>query len=287
MLGIKASATGAAIAIEQGRIGVGTAGPETPIDSIGNIQTRSTSGTAYETRTRMVSTYYGAANNYASGGLEIDGVQAAVGYGLFGATRFYAGANTDATRGWAWKADGLLGVTTLAASGAQMVLNKAGYLGIGTIAPAVRLHVISATEQLRVGYDTSIYWNATTAATTGVTTFDAVGGTTPSFVFSDKVTFSTEVELDGDLNHDGTNIGFFGVAPTTRQTELTDELTTITCTAPGTPDYAIQDLVNIAGYGFVTKDEGNSVLKVIANLQTRVNELETKLTAYGLLQDAD
>jgi len=25
----------------------------------------------------------------------------------------------------------------------------------------------------------------------------------------------------------------------------------------------------------------------IANLQTRVNELETKLTAYGLLQDAD
>lgn len=71
------------------------------------------------------------------------------------------------------------------------------------------------------------------------------------------------------------------------QTELTDELTTITYTAPGTPDYAIQDLVNSSAYGFVTKDEGNTVLSVIANLQARVNGLETKLVALGLLADAD
>ncbi len=93
--------------------------------------------------------------------------------------------------------------------------------------------------------------------------------------------------IGGDLDHNGTNIGFFGVAPTTRQTELTDELTTITHTAPGTPDYAVQNLTNVAPYGFVSQDEGNTVLSVIANLQTRVNELETKLTAYGLLIDAD
>lgn len=103
----------------------------------------------------------------------------------------------------------------------------------------------------------------------------------------DKLIVGTEANIVGDLNHDGTNIGFFGVAPTTRQTELTDELTTITFTAPGTPDYAIQDLTNAGGFGFVTKDEGNTVLSVVANLQARVNELETKLTAYGLLQDAD
>jgi hypothetical protein len=145
MLGIKASATGAAIAIEQGRIGVGTSGPQEPIDCIGNILTRSTSGTIYETRTRMVSTYYGGASNYASGGIEIDGVQAAVGYGLYGATRFYAGANTDATRGWAWKADGLLLTTTLALSTGQMVLNKAGNLGIGTVAPTAVLHLKAGT----------------------------------------------------------------------------------------------------------------------------------------------
>ncbi len=91
------------------------------------------------------------------------------------------------------------------------------------------------------------------------------------------------------VDADGTQIlmGWFGVTPVARQTELTDELTTVTFTAPGTPDYAIQDLTNAGGFGFVTKDEGNTVLSVIANLQTRINELETKLTAYGLLIDAD
>jgi hypothetical protein len=81
-------------------------------------------------------------------------------------------------------------------------------------------------------------------------------------------------------------VGFFGAAAIARATELTDELTTLTFSAPGTPDYAIQDLA-AGGYGFVTADEGQSVLAVIANLQTRVNELETKFVAYGLLVDAD
>jgi hypothetical protein len=81
-------------------------------------------------------------------------------------------------------------------------------------------------------------------------------------------------------------LGFFGVTPVVQQTELTDELTTITHTAPGTADFAIQDL-SLTGYGFVTADEGNTVLSVIANLQARVNELETKLVALGFLADAD
>lgn len=63
----------------------------------------------------------------------------------------------------------------------------------------------------------------------------------------------------------------------------TTALTDITFTAPGSPDYAIQDLVNSSAYGFVTKDEGNTVLSVIKNLQTRVAELETKLQTYGIL----
>ncbi len=63
---------------------------------------------------------------------------------------------------------------------------------------------------------------------------------------------------------------------------LTAALTTITHTAPGTPDYAVQDLINSSAYGFVTKDEGNSVLKVVANLQVKVNEIEAALEAAGL-----
>jgi hypothetical protein len=63
----------------------------------------------------------------------------------------------------------------------------------------------------------------------------------------------------------------------------TAALTTITFTAPGTPDYAIQDLTQTTPFGFKTKDEGNSVLSVVANLQARVTELESKLQTYGIL----
>lgn len=52
--------------------------------------------------------------------------------------------------------------------------------------------------------------------------------------------------------------------------------TDITHTAPGTPDYAIQDLTDSGPFGFVTKDEGNTVLQVIANLQTEVAEIKDK-----------
>ncbi len=64
---------------------------------------------------------------------------------------------------------------------------------------------------------------------------------------------------------------------------MTTQLTTITHTAPGTPDYAIQNLTQTNPFGFVSADEGNSVLKVIANLQTRVAELEDALQAANLL----
>lgn len=64
---------------------------------------------------------------------------------------------------------------------------------------------------------------------------------------------------------------------------LTTQLTTVTFSDPSTPDYAIQDLTNSSGYGFVTADEGQTVLSVIANLQTRVAELEARLQAAGIV----
>ena len=50
---------------------------------------------------------------------------------------------------------------------------------------------------------------------------------------------------------------------------------------------ALQDLVDTGGFGFATKDEGNSVLAVIANLQSSTKELEDQLKNLGLLADAD
>ncbi|WP_068489930.1 hypothetical protein [Paramagnetospirillum marisnigri] len=69
----------------------------------------------------------------------------------------------------------------------------------------------------------------------------------------------------------------------TQGAALTAQLTTITHTAPGTPDYAIQNLVQNTGFGFATADEGNTLLKVVANLQTRLAEVEARLEAVGMV----
>ena len=73
------------------------------------------------------------------------------------------------------------------------------------------------------------------------------------------------------------------ISGTAQGAALTAQLTTITHTAPGTPDYAIQDLTDTGGFGFATADEGNSVLKVVANLQVRLAEVEARLEAAGLV----
>jgi len=63
----------------------------------------------------------------------------------------------------------------------------------------------------------------------------------------------------------------------------TTALTTITCSDPGTPDYDITNLTQTTPYGFASADEGQTVLTVIKNLQTRLAELESKLQTMGLL----
>ena len=69
----------------------------------------------------------------------------------------------------------------------------------------------------------------------------------------------------------------------TQGAALSAQLTSITHTAPGTPDYAIQNLVQNTGFGFATADEGNTVLSVILNLQTRLAEVEARLEGVGLV----
>jgi len=78
-------------------------------------------------------------------------------------------------------------------------------------------------------------------------------------------------------------VGFWGATPVDQPASLTAQLTTITHTEPGTPDYAIQGITNSSPFGFVSADEGNSVLKVIKNLQTRLAEVEARLEEAGLI----
>jgi hypothetical protein len=59
----------------------------------------------------------------------------------------------------------------------RMTLTGAGNLGIGTSTPGARLHSLSTTEQLRLGYDQSNY-TSFTISSTGNLTIAPTGGTT-------------------------------------------------------------------------------------------------------------
>jgi len=76
--------------------------------------------------------------------------------------------------------------------------NSSGSVGIGTTSPSARLHAVATTEQLRVGYDTSNYWNATTSIA-GLNTFDAVGSSA-GFRFSKNVGIGTNPLTTSALN---------------------------------------------------------------------------------------
>lgn len=73
-------------------------------------------------------------------------------------------------------------------------------------------------------------------------------------------TFTGTQVIDGALDHDGTTVGFYGVAPATRPAALT-----------------------AANAGVVDATYGAEEAAVIANLRTRLNELEDRLRTLGLL----
>ena len=62
-------------------------------------------------------------------------------------------------------------------------------LGIGVSSPSAKVHVISTTEQLRLGYDVSNYFT-TTVASNGAVTFDLVSSS-PKFLFNSRVEVSS------------------------------------------------------------------------------------------------
>ena len=82
----------------------------------------------------------------------------------------------------------------------------------------------------------------------------------------------------------GTNqkLGFFNASPVVQQAALTTQLTTITHSSQGTPDYVLADVVN-GGWGLSTADEARTLLSVIRNLQIRLAEVETAVENLGLL----
>lgn len=99
------------------------------------------------------------------------------------------------------------------------------------------------------------------------------GGTLTPQVTIDKteVLFAAAVQIDGDLNHDGTNAGFFDTTPTTQPADI-GALTLTT----GTPD---NTLVDVSGSGDDTTINNN-----FADLGDQINDIRsTVLQALGLM----
>ena len=145
----------------------------------------------------------------------------------------------------------------------------AGAAGLG---PSITLAAKSSTTVDSPQVTLTSSWVVATHATrTARGTLNAVdyNGTRESFRW----------ESDGTV----ARLGFFGATAVVKPTALTAQLTTLTYTAPGTPDYAIADVTQSTPFGFTTADEARTILSVIKNLQDRVGQLETKLQGIGLL----
>ncbi|HBB56589.1 TPA: hypothetical protein DCZ57_00960 [Patescibacteria group bacterium] len=65
--------------------------------------------------------------------------------------------------------DSLTGNLNIRASGGNSVNFPSDNVGIGTTTPGAKLHTLSTTEQLRLGYDASNYWSGTVGSTGGLT----------------------------------------------------------------------------------------------------------------------
>jgi hypothetical protein len=102
----------------------------------------------------------------------------------------FAARNSAGSISFYTNASGSVSSTTLA-----MTINSSRNIGVGTASPSARIHAISTTEQLRLGYDSSNYATITVASN-GATTFDAVGAGA-AFTFSDNVSSTGSITSTG------------------------------------------------------------------------------------------
>lgn len=86
----------------------------------------------------------------------------------------------------------------------------------------------------------------------------------------------------GGLTHTAGNVGFFGATPVAQQSALTSGHATFTQAGTDSGDVAIQAITNSSPYGFVNAAEGECIVAVALNNLTRIAEIETILSNYGL-----
>lgn len=125
-------------------------------------------------------------------------------------------------------ADGGTNLSTVPSNGQLLIGNGVGYTLALLLGTTNQIIVSNAAGSVTL----SLPQNIDTAA---VIQFLRLGlGTTPdataSLKTSGKIWCGTEIEIDSDLNHDGSNIGFYGVSPVPRPAAYTQTFSTTTRT---------------------------------------------------------
>lgn len=90
-----------------------------------------------------------------------------------------------------------------------------------------------------------------------------------------KLLVDTELELDGNLNHDGSNIGFFGTAPAAKD-DVADMVNNVTAGGTGGQ---LDNFTSLTVYA----TDAAAIRNDIYQLGQKVNELLNSLQSYGLV----
>ena len=144
----------------------------------------------------------------------------------------------------------------------------------------------------RVESDTDVNALYVDASANTVQVGAATASDSAKFYVSGKISTSNEIEINGDLNHDGSNVGFYGVAPATRPTAYTQTYSattrthsnltsaTLTDNSGGTANTTVQALTDPADTP-ITADalRDDLVANLIPELRNNFADLAAQINA--------
>ena len=200
--------------------------------------------------------------------------------------------------------DGFLYLPTMAGTPTGDSSDYTGKLPIVWDSSNSKLYINTATTTwLEIGIGDALTSSGLDqfAATTSLELLGVISDETGSgllmFATSPTITTSLIMADSADIVINattGTKIGtatsqklsFYNAIPIIQPTALTTAETSITFVNENTPDFALASLKLLSddtGAGFADLNEAQAFVEVVANMQLRVSEIETKLQALGLL----